>query len=136
MFRALLLGLVLSTAAALTAYGQSATPGAAAPSASSPPAATPAAPSVEGRSLVGMKVQTEDNTHVGRIHNVVVTQDGRVDYAVVKVGGFLGLGSKNVTVAWSDLRLDEQRGIVRIGKTKEQLMSEPEFREAPKAATS
>lgn len=139
MFRALLLGLLLSVAAALTAYGQSATPGAAAPSASSPSAAAPAAPaapSVEGRSLVGMKVQTEDNIHVGRIHNVVVTPDGRIDYAVVKVGGFLGLGSKNVTVAWNDLRLDEQRGIVRIGKTKEQLMSEPEFREAPKAATS
>jgi sporulation protein YlmC with PRC-barrel domain len=90
---------------------------------------------VAGRSLVGMKVQTEDNAHIGRINNVVVNKDGRVDYAVVKVGGFLGLGSKKVTVAWNELRVDEQRGIVKIAKTKDQLMSEPEFREAPKAAT-
>ena len=129
MFKALLLGVALSAATMLTAQAQTASPATPAP-------AVAEAPAVAGRSLVGMKVQTDDNAHIGRINNVVVNKDGHVDYAVVKVGGFLGLGSKKVTVAWNELRVDEQRGVVKIGKTKDQLMSEPEFREAPKAATS
>jgi sporulation protein YlmC with PRC-barrel domain len=137
MFKALLLGVALSFATVLMANAQTATPGATPPATSATPAPAAAEPpAVQGRSLVGMKVQTEDNTHIGRINNVVVNKDGHVDYAVVKVGGFLGLGSKKVTVAWNDLRIDEQRGVVRIGKTKDQLMSEPEFREAPKATAS
>lgn len=134
MFKALLLGVALSAATVLTTNAQTAAPEPAAPAAASAPAVAEA-PSVAGRSLVGMKVQTEDNAHIGRINNVVVNKDGHVDYAVVKVGGFLGLGSKRVTVAWNELRVDDQRGVVRISKTKDQLMSEPEFREAPKAAT-
>ncbi|MHB1218379.1 MAG: PRC-barrel domain-containing protein [Alphaproteobacteria bacterium] len=138
MFKALLCGVALLAATTLTAHAQTAATEPSAPPAASAPAAAPAVaavPAVEGRSLIGMKVQTEDNAHIGRINNVVVNKDGYIDYAVVKVSGFLGLGSKKVTVAWNDLRVDDQRGIVRIGKTKEQLMSEPEFREAPKAAT-
>ncbi len=134
MFKALLLGVALSAATVLTANAQTAAPQPSAPAAASAPAVAEA-PAVAGRSLVGMKVQTEDNAHIGRINNVVVNKDGHVDYAVVKVGGFLGLGSKKVTVAWNELRVDEQRGVVKVGKTKDQLMSEPEFREAPKAAT-
>ncbi|MGE0096516.1 MAG: PRC-barrel domain-containing protein [Alphaproteobacteria bacterium] len=133
MFKALLLGVALSAATALTANAQTAVTEPSAPAVSAPAVAE--APSVAGRSLVGMKVQTEDNAHIGRINNVVVNKDGHVDYAMVKVGGFLGLGSKKVTVAWNELRVDDQRGVVRIGKTKDQLMSEPEFREAPKAYT-
>jgi len=133
MFKALLLSVALSTAMVLPASAQTAVTEPSAPAVSAPAVAE--APSVAGRSLVGMKVQTEDNAHIGRINNVVVNKDGHVDYAVVKVGGFLGLGSKKVTVAWNDLRVDDQRGVVRIGKTKDQLMSEPEFREAPKAYT-
>lgn len=146
MLKILLLGVALSMATVYTTYGQTQTPtNSEAPAASAAPPASTAGSApvpavaepapVEGRSLVGMKVQTQENTPVGRINNVVVGQDGRIDYAIIKVGGFLGLGSKKVTVAWNELRVDDQRGVVRIDKTKEQLMSEPEFREARKATS-
>lgn len=133
MFKAMLLGVALSAATMLTAQAQTAAPQPAAPAATtSAPIAE--APSVEGRSLVGMKVQSEDNAHIGRINNVVVDKNGHVEYAVVKLGGFLGLGSKKVTVAWNEMRVDDQRGVVKISKTKDQLKDEPEYHEAPKTS--
>jgi len=53
--------------------------------------------------LVGTTVYGADDTNVGEIGDVVLTQDGKVDAVVVDVGGFLGVGEKPVAVGMDNL---------------------------------
>jgi hypothetical protein len=48
--------------------------------------------------LLGMNVRGRDNDDVGEIEDLLIGKDGRVIYAVVAFGGFLGLGDKNFAV--------------------------------------
>ena len=94
-------------------------PGAAAP-AEAPAAATAGAPApkpipeqaehqVRAQSLLGVNVSNGQDT-IGKVSDLVVTDDGRVDAIVVGVGGFLGIGKKRVALAWDSAKLTEQDG--------------------------
>ena len=94
-------------------------PGAAAP-AEAPAAATAGAPApkpipeqaehqVRAQSLLGVDVSNGQDT-IGKVSDLVVTDDGRVDAIVVGVGGFLGIGEKRVALAWDSIKLTEQDG--------------------------
>lgn len=110
------LGFALLTA---TAIAQTSSPS---PTAPSPPAATPA-PATEtmkapennlaGKGkwrvtkLIGVDVYGPDNKKVGDITEVLFDKTGKIEMVTVGVGGFLGIGSKDVAipfdqVSWSD----------------------------------
>jgi sporulation protein YlmC with PRC-barrel domain len=113
----------LLTMAASAAIGQTAAPTPA------PPTAAPAtgqtmAPSSSGASstnfagkwraskLMGVDIYGPDNQKVGDVTEVIVDRAGRVESVAVGVGGFLGLGSKDVAVpfdqiTWSDQAVGE-----------------------------
>ena len=65
---------------------------------------------------------------VGRIDDIVIGQDRRV-FAIISVGGFLGLGDHKVAVPFWSLRITGKR-IVLPGATKQALSFLPEFRYA------
>jgi hypothetical protein len=44
--------------------------------------------------------------NAGRIIDILTDEAGRVRAVVVDYGGFLGVGSRKIAVAWSDLRFD------------------------------
>jgi hypothetical protein len=54
--------------------------------------------------LVGKDVYGADNEDIGEINDVIVGQDGRVIAVIVGVGGFLGIGEKNVAVGMTALQ--------------------------------
>ena len=56
--------------------------------------------SVLGKELVA------SGRNAGRIIDVLTDEAGRVRAVVVDYGGFLGVGSRKIAVAWSDLRFD------------------------------
>ncbi len=56
--------------------------------------------SVLGKELVA------SGRNAGRIVDVLTDEAGRVRAVVVDYGGFLGVGSRKIAVAWSDLRFD------------------------------
>jgi hypothetical protein len=77
--------------------------------------------------MVGSTVVNEANETVGTIDDLIVTPSEKVPYAVLSVGGFLGMGTKYVVVPFSALQVQDKK-IVLTGATKDSLKSLPEFK--------
>jgi len=74
-----------------------------------PPATVPAEQlaSAELTGLLGHAVVGDKGAELGRIVDLLVDGEGRVRAVVVDIGGFMGVGSRKVAVAWSTLRFAE-----------------------------
>lgn len=74
------------------------------------------------------KVVNTSNEKIGELDDLIVSKD-RVLFAIIEVGGFLGLGSHLIAVPYSSLQIsDEGRRIVLPGATKAQLKALAEFK--------
>jgi sporulation protein YlmC with PRC-barrel domain len=76
--------------------------------------------------LVGASVINGANETVGTIDDLIVTPNEKVPFAVLSVGGFLGLGTKYVVVSYDALKLNG-KDVVYRDATKESLKTLPEF---------
>jgi hypothetical protein len=71
---------------------------------------------------------------IGEINNLLVSRDGKINAVIVGVGGFLGLGEKNVALRMSELRFLKKSGddaddyFVVVKSNKEQLEQAPEYK--------
>jgi sporulation protein YlmC with PRC-barrel domain len=74
--------------------------------------------------LVGQSVLDVAGQTVGKVSDLVVDTDQRVEAVVVEVGGFLGIGAKPVRLETASLQ-QEGDGSVRVGLSAEQLDSLP-----------
>ena len=79
--------------------------------------------------VVGATVVNEANETVGTIDDLIVTPGGQAPYAVLSVGGFLGLGTKYVVVSFTSLKIVDKK-MVLPGGTKDALKALPEFKYA------
>ena len=79
--------------------------------------------------VVGATVVKEANETVGTIDDLIVTPGGQAPYAVLPVGGFLGLGTKYVVVPFTSLKIVDKK-MVLPGGTKDALKASPEFKYA------
>ena len=67
--------------------------------------------------LVGDSVYTgptNDSDNIGNINNLVINEDGTIAGLIVGVGGFLGIGEKEVLVDWSALDIQVTDGDLRV----------------------
>ena len=63
---------------------------------------------MDSKHLIGMKVNTPDDKHVGEIDQLIVnTRDGKVSHVIVGLGGLAGVGEKHVVVPWSQVKIRE-----------------------------
>jgi sporulation protein YlmC with PRC-barrel domain len=76
--------------------------------------------------VVGSTVYNESNETVGTIDDLIVTPSDHVPYAVLSVGGFLGMGTKYVVVPFDSLQVHDKK-MVLPGATKDSLKSLPAF---------
>ena len=79
--------------------------------------------------VVGSRVVNDANQAVGKIDDLLVSPDGRTLFAVLSVGGFLGVGDRLVVVPFDSLKMASNK-VTLPGATKEQLKSLPEFKYA------
>ena len=88
------------------------------------------APTVSGdtRKLIGRNVQNAQNDTIGEIKSVYIGPDGKVDSLIVGVGGILGMGEREVRLAWSDLRVSDNNEKVVLNITKDELKAKPEYK--------
>src|ERR1700742_2556109 len=70
--------------------------------------------------VLGSTVVNEANETVGTIDDLIVTPNERVPFAVLSVGGFLGLGTHYVVVPYSSLQVHNKEMLLP-GATKESL---------------
>jgi len=84
--------------------------------------------------IVGSSVVNENDQTIGKIDDLIVGNADRGAYAVISVGGFLGIDAKLVAVPFSQLRISgDQKSFTYPGATKDQLKSLPEFKYAGNA---
>jgi hypothetical protein len=67
--------------------------------------------------LVGVDVYNNNNDKIGDIREVIVGKSGKADAVVIGVGGFLGIGQKDVAVAFTDLKWSDQPVAGKTAKT-------------------
>ncbi len=78
--------------------------------------------------LSGDSVRNRLNDDLGTIKELMIDiPSGRVAYAVLSFGGFLGMGDKLFAVPWSALTLDEDRKCFILDANKSQLEAAPGF---------
>lgn len=78
--------------------------------------------------LVGCKVENGSGENLGKIEDVVLdTATGKVNYAVLSFGGFLGIGDKLFAIPWEALRHDEKKAACILSVDKERLKAAPGF---------
>jgi sporulation protein YlmC with PRC-barrel domain len=78
--------------------------------------------------LRGTTVVNSKNDKIGELDDLIVSKD-RVLFAVIQVGGFLGLGSHLIAVPYTSLQIsDAGKRIVLPDATKEQVKGLPEFK--------
>jgi PRC-barrel domain len=78
---------------------------------------------VEGTAVYG-----EDNSKIGTVQRVMIDKiSGKVAYAVVSFGGFLGMGEEYYPMPWSKLDYDTELGGYRVDVTEDQLRGAPKF---------
>ena len=67
--------------------------------------------------LIGLDVYGADNQKIGDVNDVLVDRQGNADAVVVGVGGFLGIGEKNVALPFSafEWQMDDTRRTASAG---------------------
>jgi sporulation protein YlmC with PRC-barrel domain len=122
--------------------GQAPATGAAAPAAGTQPAARPMSAfdpagttpidrtTLTADELTGTDVYGTNNEHIGSIGDFVLGTDDTIDAVVIDFGGFLGIGVKQVAVAYENLNFVADaagnRSLV-LPITREQMEAAPEF---------
>ena len=105
-------------------------------------AATPAAGSgylteqgadqIAASTYIGQSVHNSSDESIGEINDVIFTKDGSVEAAVIGVGGFLGIGEKNVAVSLDTITVADVPNSsdlkLTTAETAETLKAAPEFK--------
>ena len=78
---------------------------------------------VEGTAVYG-----SDSNKIGSIERVMIDKkSGRVSYAVLSFGGFLGIGEKYHPLPWSTLHYDESMGGYVVNVDRKMLEDAPTY---------
>lgn len=82
--------------------------------------------------LIGTSVRTapgQDGEEIGTVNDLVLDADNRVTAVVIGVGGFLGVGEKNVAVTFDQLEKTQAEGrtVLIANLNRAQLEQAPEF---------
>lgn len=81
--------------------------------------------------IVGLNVYNAKNEKIGDINDLIVDAKGTVSHAIVGVGGFLGMGEKNVAIEFSSLKISRDKDgklTAMADSTKEALTAAPAFK--------
>jgi sporulation protein YlmC with PRC-barrel domain len=78
--------------------------------------------------LIGVRVRNAAGDDLGKIEDIMLDiHQGRVGYAVLSFGGFLGLGDKLFAIPWAALTLDQEEKKFVLNLDREVLERAPGF---------
>jgi PRC-barrel domain len=80
--------------------------------------------------VLGRQVRSSAGEDMGRIIDVIIDKSARVRAAVIDFGGFLGVGNRQIAVAWNAIRLPSQDkpGALVVDFTRDQLRVAPTYK--------
>jgi hypothetical protein len=83
---------------------------------------------ISSEDVEGTNVYGPGDSKVGEIDHLMIDKvSGRVTYAVMSFGGFLGVGHSHYPIPWAALKYDPALGGYRTGITEQQLKDAPAF---------
>jgi PRC-barrel domain len=83
---------------------------------------------ISSEDVQGTEVYAPNNDAIGQIDHLMIDKpSGRVTYAVMSFGGFMGLGNSHYPLPWGALRYDRDLGGFRTNVTEAQLADAPAF---------
>lgn len=85
-----------------------------------------------GSKLIGASVYGPDNSSIGEISELIISREGQTKAVIIGVGGFLGVGQKDVAVPFESLSVKHRPDSGSLDKvttsySKDQLMNAPSF---------
>jgi len=134
MIRNLLATTAVATLVASGAFAQT-QPAPADPAAPATEQMAPAVKPAEGSlatNLIGETVYNgtgDEAENIGDVNDLVLAKDGKVESIIIGVGGFLGIGEKNVALAYDKIKWAEKDGDrwIVVAGTKDELKALPSF---------
>jgi hypothetical protein len=124
----LLAAAALVVMTALPALAQSATP--AVEKAPAEKSAALHSGNVSAKALPNKSIKNAANETIGDINDVLIGDNGKITAVIVGVGGFLGMGEKDVALPYDQLVFAKDVGndlVVTTSATKESLATAPEY---------
>ena len=83
---------------------------------------------ISASKVTGTNVYNTDGDHLGEIYDVMLDKrSGKIAYAVMSFGGFLGIGERYHALPWSTLKYDTRQGGYVVGLTIDQLKGAPTY---------
>ncbi|ASY55479.1 MULTISPECIES: PRC-barrel domain-containing protein [Sinorhizobium] len=87
---------------------------------------------ISANTYIGQSVYNANDESIGEINDLIIKKEGGVAAAIVGVGGFLGIGEKNVAVPFESIEVTEQPDSdalkLTTTETAESLKGAPEFK--------
>jgi sporulation protein YlmC with PRC-barrel domain len=85
-------------------------------------------PLISAHKVQGTPVYNIEGQRLGQVEDVMLHKlSGKVAFAILSFGGFLGLGEKYHPLPWSVLTFDPGKGGYLVPMTREQLQSAPTY---------
>src|SRR5690348_12503772 len=76
----------------------------------------------------GTKVYRPTGEKIGQVERIMIDKKtGKVAYAVMSFGGFMGMGQDHYPLPWSLLNYSEKLGGYEVNITEEQLKGAPKY---------
>jgi hypothetical protein len=83
---------------------------------------------VDSSKIVGCKVENAQGENLGKIESLMLDlQGGRIAYAVLSFGGFLGMGQSYHPLPWKALTYDTGKGGYVVDLDKDRLQNAPSY---------
>ena len=83
---------------------------------------------VSASKIIGEAVVNRQNENLGKIHELVIdAKEGRLAYAVLSFGGFMGMGNKLFAMPWSAFEFAKPENKLILNVDKEKLKDAPGF---------
>jgi sporulation protein YlmC with PRC-barrel domain len=88
-----------------------------------------------GSAIIGAKVRDTNKESIGSIQDIYLDDSGKVKVVIVSVGGFLGVGAKDVAVKWDDIKFgkDGKSLSLTTSLNKDALKEMPDYKRASEA---
>lgn len=78
--------------------------------------------------ITGTDVMSPTGETVGTINDLILNGDsGEMQAAIIGVGGFLGIGEKQIALPWSDLTINSDAREITSDLTREEAKAAPEY---------
>jgi sporulation protein YlmC with PRC-barrel domain len=82
------------------------------------------------KDILGKAVYNDSNQKIGTVDDLIISPDRTVSFAIIGVGGFVGVGKHDVAIPVKNLKGEGK--LMLSGATKEALKALPEFKYATK----